>query len=140
MPFTCLATTFYLFCRSSGVCSSLGALKFLVHPPRAPQRRHHIESPLIDRIQQDHPAHPARNPFLATIMVHPATHLETFDPINSRRQLESTGDHPHLETIGSIQAVSNFESQYSFFSKIPAFFTEVKAQQRADHSALRKPA
>ena len=29
--------------------------------------------------------------------------LETFDPINPRRQLESIGDHPRLETIGSIQ-------------------------------------
>ncbi|KIK07394.1 hypothetical protein K443DRAFT_673312 [Laccaria amethystina LaAM-08-1] len=32
------------------------------HTGLAPQRRHHIESPLIDRIQRDHPVHPARLP------------------------------------------------------------------------------
>lgn len=42
-------------------------------------------------------------PFLETIMVHRATPLETSDTIIPRRQLESIGDHPRLETIGSIR-------------------------------------
>jgi hypothetical protein len=42
-------------------------------------------------------------PFLETIMGHPATPLETSDTIIPRRQLESIGDHPRLETIGSIR-------------------------------------
>lgn len=42
-------------------------------------------------------------PFLETIMVRPATPLETSDTITPRRQLESIGDHPRLETIGSIR-------------------------------------